>query len=164
MDHTFIAISVAATLAAALAILVRAAFLAGRVPSADARFMGSFEKRKLFSRKNGGFVVDGTRKRLSDKDSFRNVAVVASTGAGKTAGFIIPNVLAIDGASMVVTDPSGAIYAKASGDLVARGFDVRVIDPSNPSSSDLYNPIDRADTATEIGEVANILVRSGGGA
>ena len=88
MEQTLIAISAAAVLVAGVAYLARAAASASRVPSVDARFMGILEKRRLFSGKNGGFVVDGKRSRLSEADSFRNVAVVAPTGAGKTAVLI----------------------------------------------------------------------------
>lgn len=128
----------------------------------DARFMESGERRKLLASRHKGFVLDGVGKeRLSAEDSFRNVAVVATTGAGKTAGFILPNVMKIDGASMVIADPSGALFAKTSADLVRRGYDVRVINPSDPSNSDLYNPLERAKTHTEMAEIAHILVRTG---
>lgn len=123
--------------------------------------MGYAERRRLMARSNGGFVLDGVGKRLSDQDSFRNVAVVATTGAGKTAGFIIPNVLRLDGSSMVIADPSGGIFAKTSGDLLERGYDVRTINPSDPFLSDLYNPLERAETATELGEIAHILLKAG---
>lgn len=130
----------------------------------DARFMQRRERRKLLASRHKGFVLDGAGKeRLSAEDSCRNVAVVATTGAGKTAGFILPNVMRIDGASMVIADPSGALFAKTSADLVRRGYDVRVINPSDPSNSDLYNPLDRARTHTEMAEIAHILVRTGSG-
>lgn len=125
-----------------------------------ARFMGFFERSSILSPSNKGFVVDGVSKRLSADDSFRNLAVVATTGAGKTAGFILPNILRLDGCSMVIADPSGSLFQRTSGDLEARGYEVRVINPSDPSSSDLYNPIARARTHTEIAEVAHVLVRT----
>lgn len=130
----------------------------------DARFMKARERAKLLSKRNKGFVLDGLGKeRLSHQDSFRNVAVVASTGAGKTAGFILPNVMNIDGASMVIADPSGGLFAKTSADLKRRGYEVRVINPSDLANSDFYNPLDRAKTHTEMAEIAHILVRTGSG-
>lgn len=130
----------------------------------DARFMQKRERSRLLSRRNKGFVLDGAgRERLSEQDSFRNVAVVATTGAGKTAGFILPNVLRINDGSMVIADPSGALFEKTSGDLARRGYDVRVINPADPSASDLYNPLERANTHTEMAEIAHILVKTGSG-
>lgn len=153
--------SFAAFLFAPLAFVAKALWnLAVGAPGEGARFMGFFERSSLFSGSNRGFVMDGKDKRLSENDSFRNVAVVATTGAGKTAGFILPNVMRIDGASMVIADPSGALFAKTSGDLEARGYSVRVINPADPGASDLYNPIERARTHTEVAEVAHILVRT----
>lgn len=130
----------------------------------DARFMSRFERKRLLSGRKSGFVMDGKGgERLSENDSCRNVAVVAVTGAGKTAGFIIPNVMNLDNGSMVIADPSGGIFAKTSGDLEARGYKVRVINPADPFRSDFYNPLHRARTHTEMSEVAHILIRAGAG-
>lgn len=158
-----VAYKVAATALRAAGGLAGFLWRMARRKQREARFMGYFEKRRLMSGSNAGFVLDGVGKRLSDQESFRNVAVVATTGAGKTAGFIVPNVLRLDGASLVVADPSGAIHAKTSGDLLSRGYDVRVLNPADPCRSDLYNPLERARSATELGEVAHILVKAGGG-
>lgn len=136
----------------------------GKGEGGDARFMNRFEKKRILSSRNRGFVMDGKGdERLSENDSFRNVAVVAVTGAGKTAGFIIPNVLSIDNGSMVIADPSGGIFAKTSADLAARGYSVRVINPADPNRSDFYNPLERAVTHTQMNEVAHILIRAGSG-
>lgn len=62
----------------------------------SARFMDRGEEKRLFSAKNRGLLLDGRDRRLSHEDSFRNVAVVAATGGGKSSSFIIPNLLALD--------------------------------------------------------------------
>lgn len=129
-------------------------------PGRGARFMGFFERSSLLSASNKGFVLDGKERRLSPNDSFRNVAVVATTGAGKTAAFIIPNILRIDDASMVITDPSGSLFERTSGDLKARGYRILAVNPANPSASDSYNPLQRARTHTEIAEIAHVLVKT----
>lgn len=129
-------------------------------PGQGARFMGFFERSALLSSSNRGFVLDGKDLRLSANDSFRNVAVIATTGAGKTASFILPNVLRIDGASMVIADPSGSLFERTSGDLEARGYKVRAINPAVPSASDSYNPLHRARSHTEIAEIAHVLVKT----
>ena len=141
-----------------------AGMLSGRDDCSDARFMTPAERSKLLSSSNRGFVLDGRGKeRLSADDSFRNLAVVATTGAGKTAGFILPNILSIDDASMVIADPSGALFEKTSADLRRRGYEIRVINPSDPSASDAYNPLAGAATHTEMAEIAHILIRTGAG-
>ena len=62
-------------------------------------------ERELFAPSNKGLVLDGGASRLSADNSFRNLAVVATTGAGKTSSFILPNLLTLDDCSIVTTDP-----------------------------------------------------------
>ena len=126
----------------------------------SARFLGGFERRKILNADNGGLVLDGDRGRLSANDSFRNCLVVATTGGGKTSSFIIPNILRLDRASIVITDPSGALYEKTSGDLRRRGFEVLALDPLRLDRSVRYNPLATADTQRAIGETSHILSRS----
>lgn len=125
-----------------------------------ARFLGFFDRRRLLNAGNDGLVLDGDGGRLSPNDSFRNCLVVATTGGGKTSSFIIPNILRLDHASLVITDPSGALYEKTSADLRRRGYDVFALDPLRLDRSIRYNPLDRADNQRAIGEVSHILVQS----
>ena len=55
----------------------------------SARFLESNEEQKLLTNRNRGLLLDGVSARLSADDSFRNLAVVATTGAGKTSSFIL---------------------------------------------------------------------------
>jgi len=125
-----------------------------------ARFLGRHERRSLLSPKNTGLLLDGAKARLSDDDSFRNLAVIATTGAGKTASFILPNLLSLDGNSIVATDPSGTLYARTSGDLARRGYKVCRLDPLDLGESIGYNPLARAATNPEMQEIAHILIRT----
>jgi type IV secretory pathway TraG/TraD family ATPase VirD4 len=124
------------------------------------RFLQGREKRQLLSTHHDGLLLDGAKSRLTGDASFRNLAVIATTGAGKTASFILPNLLTLDGASMVATDPSGTLYARTSGDLVRRGYQVFRLDPLNLSESIGYNPLHRATTHPEMQEIAHILIRT----
>jgi type IV secretion system protein VirD4 len=124
------------------------------------RFLGNRELSELLSPKHMGLVLDGARARLSDEDSFRNLAVIATTGAGKTSSFILPNLLSLDGRSIVATDPSGTLYERASGDLVRRGYKVHRLDPTDLASSIGFNPLSRARTFPEMQEIAHILIRT----
>ena len=94
-----------------------------------AYFLDSKSERELLSGSNKGLVLDGVDARLSADDSFRNLAVIATTGAGKTSSFILPNLLTLDDCSIVTTDPSGTLYERTSGDLKKRGYDVVRLDP-----------------------------------
>lgn len=126
----------------------------------NARFMGWFERRKLLSPGHGGFVIDGGSLRLSEEDSCRNLAVIASTGAGKTSAFIIPNLLSINSASMVITDPSGALFEKTSGDLARRGYNVLMLNPLDLAASVRFNPLAHVRSHTEANEIAHILIKT----
>ena len=124
------------------------------------RFIDDKERRTLLSASNSGLLLDGDRLRLSDDDSFRNLALIATTGAGKTSSFIIPNLLALDGRSIVATDPSGALYERTAGDLARRGYKVLRLAPADLSTSVGFNPLERASTFPEMQEIAHILIRT----
>ena len=124
------------------------------------RFIDEKERRTLLSASNSGLLLDGARLRLSDDDSFRNLALIATTGAGKTSTFIIPNLLSLDGRSIVATDPSGALYDRTAADLKARGYKVLRLAPADLASSVGFNPLERARTFPEMQEIAHILIRT----
>lgn len=58
-----------------------------------ARLLSKGETAELLSSRNTGLLLDGQDGRLSERESFQNVCVVARVGAGKTSRYIIPNVL-----------------------------------------------------------------------
>ena len=122
------------------------------------RFLDSDERKDLLSPKNQGLTLDGGQARLSADASFRNVAVVATTGAGKTASFILPNLLSLDNASIVATDPSGTLYERTSGDLIRRGYKVYQLNPLDLMASIGFNPLSLANTNAEMQEIAHIPV------
>ena len=124
------------------------------------RFLGEKEVKELLSPRHRGLLLDGKELRLTEDASFRNVAVIATTGAGKTAGYILPNLLGIERGSIIATDPSGSLYARTSGDLQRRGFRVYQLNPLELSASIGYNPLAFARTVPEMQEVAHILVRT----
>lgn len=71
-----------------------------------------------------------------------NDLIIGSTGAGKTRGYVIPNLVHNSGESLIVVDTKGNLH-KAYGDhLRAQGYDVRVIDFVDClHSKDGYDPI-----------------------
>lgn len=70
-----------------------------------------------------------------------NDLVIGSSGSGKTGGYVIPNILSNDGTSMVVADTKSNLYKKLSPDLIARGYEVKVVDFVNFVNSCSYNPL-----------------------
>lgn len=68
-----------------------------------------------------------------------NVLVIGGSGAAKTRGYCVPNVLQCN-TSFVCTDPKGEILRKTGGVLKARGYEIRVFDLINPDTSFSYNP------------------------
>jgi type IV secretory pathway TraG/TraD family ATPase VirD4 len=123
----------------------------------EGRFLHDREVRELLAPNQSGLVLDGYRGRLSPDASFRNVAIVATTGAGKTSSYILPNLYSLDRATIVATDPSGALSEKTAGDLERRGYRVLILDPVHLSESIGYNPLDRANSFSAMQEVAHIL-------
>ena len=69
-----------------------------------------------------------------------NDLIVGPSCAGKTGGYVIPNIQNISG-SMVVSDTKNQLYRKFSSQLKKKGYDVKVIDFVNPHKSCCYNPL-----------------------
>lgn len=124
------------------------------------RFLTEKEMREVLSPDHKGLVINGHDARLTHDASFRNTAVVATTGAGKTSNLIIPNILSLNDVSIVTTDPSGKLCEATGVDLERRGYKVIILDPAHLSESGGFNPISRASSIPAIQEVAHILVNN----
>jgi len=124
--------------------------------------MGRFEENRFVNNLNKGLILNGGDKRLSEKDSFNHMGIIARTGGGKTTGYIIPNILKLsqNKTSMIVTDLSGELYEKTSGYLKKRGYKIYVLDPEDLNTSIGYNPLYYALSSIEIDEIAEILIKS----
>ena len=71
-----------------------------------------------------------------------NTLVIGPSGAGKTRGYVIPNILASEG-SIVVTDTKGELYEQLRDQLEQKGFNVSCIDFTDPVASTIgYDPLD----------------------
>lgn len=69
-----------------------------------------------------------------------NTLILGGSGAGKTRGFVMPNILQAH-SSYVVTDPKGEILEKAGYFLTEiKGYKIRVLNLDNKALSDGYNP------------------------
>lgn len=130
-----------------------------------ARLLTKSETGQLLSSRNTGLVLDGHKGRLSERESFQNVYVVARVGAGKTSRYIIPNVLdkARRNCSLVVNDPKGEVFEATSGYMQANGYRVLILNAEDLSQSSTFNPLLEAKTDIEIEQVAEILIKAGSG-
>lgn len=70
-----------------------------------------------------------------------NILVVGGSGAGKSRGFALPNIMQCC-CSMVITDPKAELLRKTGGLLEKKGYEVRVLDLINPDTSFCYNPFE----------------------
>lgn len=70
-----------------------------------------------------------------------NIPVVGGSGAGKSRGFALPNIMQCC-CSMVITDPKAELLRKTGGLLEKQGYEVRVFDLINPDTSFCYNPFE----------------------
>ena len=130
-----------------------------------ARLLTNSETGDLLSPRNTGLLIDGDQGRLSERESFQNVCVVARVGAGKTSRYVVPAVLdrAKRNCSIVVNDPKGEVFAETSGYLQSRGFKVIAINPEDLSASSRFNPLLEARDDIEIEQIAEILIKAGAG-
>ena len=86
-----------------------------------------------------------------------NVLVVGASGTGKTRGIVIPNILMASG-SYVITDPKGNLYKKYGQYLKDRGYDIKLLDFSNPAVSNHYNFFEYINSSQDILKIANMLI------
>ena len=70
-----------------------------------------------------------------------NILVVGGSGAGKSRGFALPNIMQCC-CSMVITDPKAELLRKTGGLLEKKGYEVSVFDLINPDTSFCYNPFE----------------------
>lgn len=70
-----------------------------------------------------------------------NDLIIGSSGAGKTGGYVIPNIQNITG-SLVVSDTKGSLEMRFTKELREQGYEVHVLDLVNPLRSCGYNPLD----------------------
>ena len=124
--------------------------------------MNERDQHKIFSFTNRGLLLDGKNKRLSLRESFNHLALVAKTGSGKTTSYVIPNIfkLATENNSMVITDISGELYHNTSAYLAKNGYKIYILNPEDLNESIGYNPLYYATDSTKIDELVSLLIAS----
>lgn len=69
-----------------------------------------------------------------------NVIVVGGSGAGKTRGYVLPNIMECN-CSYIIADPKGEILRKTGGLLEKEGYEICFLNLVELEKSDCYNPI-----------------------
>lgn len=93
-------------------------------------------------RRNERILAQGVRVSNDTKKTGlnNNDLIIGSSGAGKTGGYVIPNIQNIEG-SLVVSDTKGTLRKKFEKKLQASGYSVYTLDFVNPMNSCGYNPL-----------------------
>lgn len=86
-----------------------------------------------------------------------NVLIVGTSGAGKTRGFVIPNLLQASG-SYIISDPKGNLYKQYKGYLLQQGYKVKKLDFTEPTQSAKYNFFHYIHNTQDIIKIAHMLI------
>ena len=88
-----------------------------------------------------------------------NEVVIGGSGAGKSFRKIKPDIIQMTG-SYVVTDPSGELYRDMANFLRCNGYKVRVLNLSNISLSNSYNPFDYLRDEQDVTKLATMFIEN----
>ncbi len=88
-----------------------------------------------------------------------NVLIVGASGAGKTRGYVIPNLLEATG-SYIISDPKGNLYRDYGPFLKSQGYEVCKLDFTDPSESFHYNFFNYIRTTQDINKLAHLIANN----
>lgn len=130
-----------------------------------AQFAKPGEYKEFLSKRNKGLLLDGHSLRLSQRDSFQNVAVYGVTGKGKSSVFVKPIIFdkSRTDSVLIVNDMSGDLYAETSGHMRDRGYRVIVLNPHDLTRSHRFNPFLEIKHDNETIHMAQMFVQAVGG-
>ncbi len=135
----------------------------------SARWASDAERAALRPRPGHADLVVGRigqrRIAIPERDQYEHLLLVAPTGAGKTSGVILPNLLAEPGTrSLVITDPKRELLRKSTQALRARygAENVWALDFLDPALSRGYNPLAYVTDAATADLFAQTWVRNTG--
>ena len=100
-------------------------------------------------------------KNVRERITARNVCVLGGTGANKTRGFVMPNLLQLRAdRDMVVVDPKGTTLATCGHALLSAGIDINVFSTVDMATSDRYNPLAAIRTHAEVIDFVTCLIEN----
>lgn len=88
-----------------------------------------------------------------------NTLVIGGSGAGKTRGYALPNIMQTN-SSFIVTDAKGEIIRTVGNLLVREGYEIKVLDLINFHNSDRYNPFRYIKEEKDVIKLINNLIRN----
>ncbi len=88
-----------------------------------------------------------------------NVLVVGASGAGKTRGYVIPNLMETEG-SYVVSDPKGNLFRDYGPYLKSRGYEICKLDFTDPVDSAHYNFFNYIRSTQDINKLAHMIANN----
>ncbi len=88
-----------------------------------------------------------------------NTLVIGGSGSGKTRGYALPNIMQCN-SSFVITDPKAEILRTVGNLLVAKGYDIKVVDLINFEKSNHYNPFQYINDEKDVIKLINNLIRN----
>lgn len=95
-----------------------------------------------------------------------NVAVFGASGTGKTRGYVLPNLLNVEGTTFAVTDPKGEIYRMTHDSLADKGMRVRTFNLVDLRQSNCFNPmiyINDTEPETGVAQLVECIVANTSG-
>ncbi len=107
----------------------------GNAHKIDKKYRQTPEEDNKIMTQNVAIGLDGRKHRHNI-----NTIVVGGSGAGKTRGYAIPNLIQGNNTSFVILDCKGEILRAVGGLMEMLGYEIKVIDLINMEKSHCYNP------------------------
>lgn len=110
------------------------------------------DKNVFIAGKEIFFSLDSYKTQLNN-----NVLVVGASGAGKSRSIVEPNLLQATG-SYVLSDPKGLLYKKYGNFFKEQGYEVKLLDFTQPEKSSHYNFFNYINNYNDVTRVAHALI------
>lgn len=125
------------------------------------------KKNNIISEKNGlilGKAYLGKKDRIITVPSKcminKHNVVIGTSGTGKSENYVKTNLLNLseDYQSFIISDPKGEYYRDTSKYLISKGYNVRIINLNDASSSDRWNILENVEDEKDAKQLAILLV------
>ena len=109
--------------------------------SAEWQESSALEKRRAKNIEDNIILTETEQvaKNMRKSGMNRHICIIGRPGTGKSRYFFKPNLLNATG-TVVCTDPKGELLRDCGGNLVRMGYDIKVLNLDDMSSSNHYNP------------------------
>lgn len=117
---------------------------------------GFFGKRK-FKNTNNTLLLSQNVKLMPSKTN-EHIVAFGPTGTGKSATILIPQLLNVDGASLIVVDPKGELHHKTKSTLESKGYKVVHLNLNNHEKSIGYNLLKSCRSSDEVRDIGKTVM------